>query len=35
MKSLKAKVVNINKHYFIPIIAQLDTSTFISPKNYN
>ena len=35
MASLKTKVVNINKHYFIPIITQLDTSTFISHKNDN
>ena len=35
MQSLKTKVVNINKHYFIPIITQLETSTFISHKNDN
>ena len=31
----KTKVVNINKHYFIPIITQFDTSTVISTKNEN
>ena len=31
----KAKVVNINKHYYIPIITQFDTSTVISTKNEN
>ena len=31
----KTKVVNINKHYYIPIITQFDTSTVISKKNEN
>ena len=32
MPTLKTKVVNIHKHYFIPIITKITPSTFISNK---
>lgn len=32
LPALKTKVVNINKHYFIPIITKIAPSTFISNK---
>ena len=33
MPTLKAKVININRHYFIPIITKFTPSTYIANKN--